>query len=210
MGCPDCLARTFFTILTLSTIGVTTAVIIFLFIIVEVEGLNLVSQTVKIYLIIALVVSVLILIFAIIASCCGRKCLRCFLAIFYLIFAAAIAGFAVLVALHHDNFVASLDSLWASDASPLPEKIEEAFECRCFNSSGNVICLQGENVSGFETCDRAIQKVIDEYWESIFGFAVGAAGLLLLAAIIALAYVCCCKKDQPYGINYGYRFLSAP
>jgi hypothetical protein len=170
MGCGHFLAGTLFTVLTLSTTGVTTLAVVALFVVVQVKRIYPVSKTFEICLIAALVVSVVVLILAIVGSCCGGKCLRCLLAIVYLPFGAAIGAFAAIVALQRDKIVPALGCLWTSDSQAdldTEKAIHIAFACSCYQS--NDTCTAADLDPKYdETCGAKIQEVIDNNWQAMF------------------------------------------
>jgi hypothetical protein len=200
-----CLGKTFLTVLTLSTIGVVTLVVTALFVVVRVKHLYLVDDAVNTGIIIAFAASCVIFVLAIAGSCCGGKCLRTFLAIIYILFAAALVVIGVLFATNRNKIVPELAKFWTDPDSKTATVIQEAFHCTCFNFS-NETCLSGEQppASANDTCSAKIQEAIDLTWEWVLSLLVSVAGLLVLAAILALVCAYCCNREPSGhgGIEY--------
>ena len=205
-GLCNCISATFFSILTIGTIGITAIATTAIFILVKLKKLDVLSHQVYVGLTVALVVVLLIFLFAIYASCCGRRCAKFILFILYLLYAIAFAALGVVILVKKDAVVNEAERFWLEDKYEDTYKIiEKAFNCECWNAT-----LCGDNESHYtpgHDCQTVLGNDVHKYWKVIIGVTFGFAGLIFLGAACACGYACCRDNHSGEGIMYanGYR-----
>ena len=200
-----CISATVFSILTISTIGVTFAATLAVFLLIKLKSLDVVSREVYIGSIIALVVVALVFLFAIYASCCGGRCAKFILFILYIAYAVAFAALGVFILVKRDAFIDELNRFWVDPKlQETAEIIEKAFHCACWNET---LCYNGTEFKEGQDCETILHQDVHKYWNVIVGVTFGFAALIFLGASCACGYACCANRDSGEGIMYqdGYR-----
>jgi hypothetical protein len=188
----DCCGKLFLTVVTLCSIGVTTAAVLALFSIFQVQQLNLISEKFNIGLIVLVCVTFIVFCFAIYASCCGEACARIILGVIYLAYGVALVALASLLFLNKDKVLDETSKLWKGSAEQqaIAGKIEEAFGCHCWDENS---CLNGTNVTD-TTCQTVLTDALNKYWKPI-AISLVIFGLLMLVGMV-VAFVFGSKSDS--------------
>jgi hypothetical protein len=181
--CEVC-GKIFFTLLTLLSIGITSAAVIGVFVLVQLSAMATISQEFNIGLYIALSFSVIMLIFAIYASCCGDKCARITLGILYLIYAAALGTAAGFILAKGSAIMNELGKSWTnpSDGGTLARELEKQYECLCWDSS-QASCLNESITPSSPTCSEKIDKSVKNLFQPA-GIVLAILAALMLAGMV--------------------------
>ncbi|OHT09552.1 hypothetical protein TRFO_21508 [Tritrichomonas foetus] len=185
MNFSKCCGRTLFTVLTLATLGAivivsTSAIIVF-----KVKKLDNISNTSTIILITTVCVSFIAFCFGIYASCCGKKCAKTTLGVFYLIIALAVISAGVYMQTSTDKFLAKFKAIWDDERYEKEiEEIKKEFQC-----------------DKFESCKAKLKNFLNDYGIYIYvGIYVFAA--LLICGVVWAFTIACRKPDLDEGIMY--------
>jgi hypothetical protein len=201
----ECFGKLFFTILTLGSIGVTTAVVVALFVVFQINRFNLISDSFNIGLIVSVCVSVVIFCFAIYASCCGKTCSRVTLGLIYLVYAAALATLAGLLFGGHDKLLDETEKLWTGtpEERKVAGDLEEAFDCKCWNAS---ICLNQSDTPTDPPCQKRIKDAVEKYWHPMAVAFVVFAVVMLVGMVVA--FVAGSRSERTDGYKPGIQYES--
>ncbi|OHT05120.1 hypothetical protein TRFO_27306 [Tritrichomonas foetus] len=189
-----CCSNTCFGILTLLTIGLTLALFIFAtFIYAKIKTAN---ETIFIAIVICLCVSALLFFFGIYASCCGGKCTKAILSIFYIIYAFAIGAAGVLIIVYKSRLTQIFRDAYDQGKFKQADldAIAETFNCVFPDTESNL-------TNSTESCFDKFEKYVTKY-----GLIVGIALLCLFVLLMAGVVLSCkflCRKDE-------YEDISAP
>ena len=164
----------FFTVLTLASLGAMTSICVACLIIYKTAKLDNISDTSFIILVISCCLCVVAFCFGIYASCCGEKCAKSVLAVFYLVFALLIIGATVFIQTSADTVLDKLRQIWYDE--DYKEEIDEVKkELQC---------------SSYVSCRNKIKKMLVDYGVYIYSVMYVFAGLLILGVVLAFVMVC--------------------
>jgi hypothetical protein len=217
MACRDAAAGLLFTVITLATIGLTTGAIVGLYIWATLHHIPAISVDVRIGWIIAIVVSVMFFCFGIYASCCGKRCARCLLGVFFVVYGLGFGALMVLVLADQKGILAllnSADRFWIeSDAGDLPIEIQNDLNCLCWNQTvclnqtGPEPCVNDTAPAGKkECCGHRIDRVFLDS-KVVLAIVFGAATVVMLIGA-GVAWACEAKKEKERVITYPSLFGS--
>lgn len=193
MGCCRvCCTKTCLTTLTLCTVGMTLAFLIFsTYISSKVRAVN---DTVFIVLVVATCITGLVLIFGIYASCCGSRCARGALSFIYSVYALVVLACAIIVLVFRSQFAKFLRDGYNEGrySEKELEDIEKTFECKfpSDNSTSTLTLLEDSSESCFTKFDDFVQK---------FGIIIAIVLLVLFVLLFIGIVVACreaCKKPE--------------
>lgn len=177
-----------FTIMTLVTIGVTTAVFGIMLYYFKMIAIQEASSGLYAVLIIGLCVSLLILIYGTYASCCGGKCHKVIISLIYIIWAIVLLAVAVYVLVSKDKLLDTLGGAWDSNNETF-KHAENGLKCHNWDKK------EGE----LETCKVKITEIYEKY-----GTPAGAV-LIILALLlfvgVFLAFKIICRKTADDGAS---------
>jgi hypothetical protein len=184
MGYRPCPAA-FFTVLTLSTIGATTAAVVGVYIWMVLEDFPAIYATLRVVWICLIVASVVFFCFGVYASCCGERCARGLLGCVYLLYALGCLALMVVVLADRRGVVAFLDRasrFWTDPAdSATAAGVEDDLGCLCWNQSA---CLNATDEcgapGGAECCQTVIERAFDDS-RSVIAAVAGVAALVMAA-----------------------------
>ncbi|OHT16921.1 Tetraspanin family protein [Tritrichomonas foetus] len=193
MGCAKCCTGMCFMMLTLCTLGVTLAILIFATIIYS--KIRTVNETLFIVIIIALCVTALIFIFGLYASCCGKKCSKGVLSMIYLIYAIALGACGVLILIYKNKLVGMLEDVYNKGklSSDDISSIEEFFKCSFENKTELVLLNETD-----DGCFNKFEDYVKKYG-LIIGIVLLVIFVLLMFGVIMSCRLACKKEDISSG-----------
>lgn len=165
-----------------------------------------VDDTVFIVLIVATCITGIILIFAIYASCCGGRCARGSLGVFYLAYAIVVLACAIIIFVFRSKFSKFFHDRY--DEGKLSDKdiedIEKMFDCQFPNKTASITLLEESPDSCFTKYDDFVQK---------FGLIIGIVLIVLFVLIfigVVVAFHSACKKQETSSGSKSKEQVSTP
>jgi lysylphosphatidylglycerol synthetase-like protein (DUF2156 family) len=197
-----------FTILSVTTMGLTAAAAGFLVAIVfkyKLSKMYDIGWRAELVVLIVAVLALLVFIFAIYASCCGKRCAKCLLSLLFVVFFVLFLAFGCAVVLELDwiEYTACIQ-VWkrkGPEADELRNGIEKALQCKCWkDKEAHDICYTYERKEYTKNC----YDVLHPWWKVIYIVAFAFSGLLFIGVMCAWGYVCCRSSGRKQdGIMYG-------
>lgn len=192
MGCDQCLRGFGFTILSLITIGASTALFAIALYFIATKFKDI-SNSLLIIVVIALCVSVLVLLFAFYASCKGNKCVRTILVFIYIIYALIVGAAAIFLFAFKGKLMGLISDGVEKNNSDLIHSIQEGFNCKMNSNTtknGTVYYFYGSE------CDDKVNSFYKAKLPPIGGCLVGIFVILVIGIVLSFRYLCCVKETQ--------------
>jgi hypothetical protein len=177
-----CTRGTFFTALTLVTIGALPALFVLALVVLVEFRLLALSATIRTSVIVGLVASTLLFIFALCVSWSQRPLLYRILTVIILLIPSGIVALAVWALASKEAMLGVISSLWdsqAEDKRVLMEALEDSFHC-CGWTSLRPNCTAGE-----ATCGERIGSSFRSYADGVAGGVLAFALVLFAGAVVA-------------------------
>lgn len=174
-----------FTLLTLLTIGVSCAVFIAMIYYFDKIHMKSVAEDLMVGVIIGLCLSILLFIYGLYASCCGNRCHKCLLSVFYLIFTITLGAVGVALLAAKSKVKEGLAKLWQDNEKSVTDALEEGFKCKSWNDA---------SIPKEQRCETVITEFYEKYGNIGGGVLIALFVVLMGGTIIAFRFVC---KREP-------------
>lgn len=200
-NCKQCCNNACFTIMTILTLGIITAVFSILMYYECHYQMKSVNKTTFYVVLSALIVSALTLIFAIYASCCGKTCAKTTISIIYIIFALAIIGIGIIFLAFQSTIKDGMYKIWNGSLDQQTVKeFEKLFKCHTWDSPFEETT---------HTCKYFTDNKLSKYlmYAGIFTICLGV--ILLISVIAALSVFCVNGKHESDSMSQFDRLLGS-
>ena len=174
-----------FTVLTLLTIGVSLAVFAAMLYYFDQIAIKQVAEDLFVGVVIGLCLSVLLLIYGFYASCCGNRCHKCLLSVFYLIFSITLGAVGVALLAVKGKIEEGLAKLWETGQTQVTSALEDGFKC---------ISWDNHSIAESERCRTKIMNFYSKYGNIGGGCLIALFVVLMAGTVLAFRFVC---KSEP-------------
>lgn len=196
MGCDQCLRGFGFTILSLITIGASTALFAIALYFIATKFKDI-SNTLMVIVVLALCVSILVLLFALYASVKGNKCVRTILVFIYIIYAAIVGAAAIFLFAFKGKLLSLINTGVEKNNSDVIHSISEGFNCKMGTEQ---VIIEGQTKTKYyfynSSCESAVNSFYKAKLPPIGGCLVGIFVILVIGIILSFRYLCCTKENQ--------------
>lgn len=194
MGCDQCLRGFGFTILSLITIGASTALFAIALYFIATKFKDI-SNTLMVIVVLALCVSILVLLFALYASVKGNKCVRTILVFIYIIYAFIVGAAAIFLFAFKGKLMDLIETgVKDKNNSDIIHSITEAFKCE-MNVNETVNHTKQYYFKG-SNCEDEVSKFYKAKLPPIGGCLIGIFVILVIGIVLSFRYLCCVKDNQ--------------
>lgn len=187
MGCQQCLRGFGFTILSLITIGASTALFALALYYIATKFKDI-SNTLMTIVVLALCVSILVLLFALYASIKGNKCVRTLLVFIYIIYAVIVGAAAIVLFAFKQKLINLIQTGVEKNNTDLIHSITEGFKCKMIEKPK--LTFIGSD------CENKVNSFYKSKLPPIGGCLIGIFVILVIGIILSFKYLCCTKEVQ--------------
>ena len=187
-----CIGGTLLSVMSSFIIGLCLVATLIILIIVETSEISTVTKNAEIILIVVLVVTAIVFVFAIYASCCGKIVARRILSAIFIAFAVVLIVMAICIFTLSAKALDTIGEYWEEGAKydqEIIDTIQDALKCCGYNSTEG--CPPDT-----ERCRSKIEKLVDNFADSIGIILIFVAVVLLVCATIGCIEKCAPREDE--------------